>query len=529
MRVLREDTQFRVEGQGISVAWLDTPSNRKVSVIFLRGLRDAEGKRLFTLVELAEIVGSTNRQAGSQHVEDFRECGEDFGAVLTRRRKVDAEVVEAVLGELRQDPLVSEEVLRDRVCARLGREDLLRGNIEAALDQISCRELRRVVGKQVERGEAHYREEQLLRDMLDKVESGGEVKAGLVVDRVACDRALVDPGGIRKLLTPGVALDEISSGLRGICLCMTLYFWGVSLSRLGMWMGVDKTTVLRRMMGLVGELFGGIEEQIVLGIRLGVVYVDEKWLKIRGKWYYWFVVLDAQTEIPLVCYLASTRSRWVCQWLGIWLGKFSGRVKGICHDGLKSYRYLLPWIPHLLCHFHHQQRVLTWIKEHLPHAQERASPKAQMRKLLQTSDKRTVRRRMEKLSQQAEALGIEGWVAKTQEQLDDLIRSVGSRVWPTTTNAIERFFRTFARFYKIRGGFHSVKSANEQLCLFLVVYLFTQRAKDGIAPIERVWSQAAQTPFYRLLNDPFGVRAHPQNVKKMPRMADEDVDDLLAA
>ena len=167
MRVIREDNRFGVEGQGISVSWLDTPSNRKVAVIFLRGLRDAEGKRLFTLVELAGIVGSSNRQAGSQHVEDFRESGEDFGCVLTRRWKVDSEVGDGVLGELRRVPLASEEVLRERVRARLGREDLTRGNIEAALDQISCRELRRVVRKQVERGEAHYREEQLLRDMLD--------------------------------------------------------------------------------------------------------------------------------------------------------------------------------------------------------------------------------------------------------------------------------------------------------------------------------------------------------------------------
>lgn len=282
-------------------------------------------------------------------------------------------------------------------------------------------------------------------------------------------------------------------------------------------------------MGLINELFGTIEEKMVLGERLGIVYVDEKWIKIRGKWQYWFVVLDAKTEIPLVCYLASTRSRWVCKWIGIWLGKFGGKVKAVCHDGLKSYWHLLPEIPHLLCHFHQQQGVLTWFKEHLPQAEGNASAKAQMRKVLQTRDKRTVRRRFEKLEQQAQDLGIGGWIEKTRESLNELIRSVGSRVLPTTTNGIERFFRTFARFYKVRCRFHSVESARDQLCLFLVVYLFTQRAKDGIAPIERIWSQASQTPLYRLLNDPFGVRARLEDVKKMPQMADETVSDLLAA
>jgi hypothetical protein len=294
-------------------------------------MRDGSGKRLFTLEELARIVGSTNRQAASQHVEDFRCCGEDFGAMLLRKRKVAGEVVEAVLGELRKDPLVELEELRQRVSKRMGREDLSCANLEAALDQISCRELRRVVRKELGRGETHYQEEVLLKDMLRKLGSGADVKAGLEVDRFEVDRGLVDPSGIRKLLMPTASLAEIPVGLQGICLCMTLYYWGVSLSRLGMWMGVHKTTVLRQMVGLVNELFGLIEERIIGGVRLGVVYVDEKWLKLRGKWHYWFVALDAQTEVPLVCYLASTRSRWVCQWIGMWLGKFRGKVKAICH------------------------------------------------------------------------------------------------------------------------------------------------------------------------------------------------------
>ena len=66
-----------------SIDWLpDTAENRKVSVVFLRLLEDSNGK-LFTLQQLAEIIGSNNRQAASQHVEDFRDSGQDFkGLVL---------------------------------------------------------------------------------------------------------------------------------------------------------------------------------------------------------------------------------------------------------------------------------------------------------------------------------------------------------------------------------------------------------------------------------------------------------------
>ena len=74
MEVLRYDNRFCVQAQGFSWEWEDTPSNRKVGVIFLLGMRDEDGKRMFTLEELAGIMGSCNRQAASQHVEDFRGC-----------------------------------------------------------------------------------------------------------------------------------------------------------------------------------------------------------------------------------------------------------------------------------------------------------------------------------------------------------------------------------------------------------------------------------------------------------------------
>ena len=82
----------------VSTQWLpDTPSNRHLTVVWFRLLVDEHGKPLFTLQELATIVGSANRQAASQHLEDFRQCGEDMRAFVLRKRKVDAAVVEGVL------------------------------------------------------------------------------------------------------------------------------------------------------------------------------------------------------------------------------------------------------------------------------------------------------------------------------------------------------------------------------------------------------------------------------------------------
>ena len=106
LSIVKEDNRFRVEWQGNSTDWLpETPSNRKVVLVFLSWLRDENGNPVSTFQELSKIVDSEKRQASSCHVEGFRECSCDFLKYLTRKRKIDSEVVEALSQELRETPL----------------------------------------------------------------------------------------------------------------------------------------------------------------------------------------------------------------------------------------------------------------------------------------------------------------------------------------------------------------------------------------------------------------------------------------
>jgi transposase-like protein len=51
-------------------------------------------------------------------------------------------------------------------------------------------------------------------------------------------------------------------------------------------------------------------------VKAAMVSVDEKWLKIRGRWHYWFVVLDVATELPVLAVLLPSRGQWACRWGG---------------------------------------------------------------------------------------------------------------------------------------------------------------------------------------------------------------------
>ncbi len=272
--VIEEDNRFRVEWQDGCVDWLpDTPSNRKSVVVFLRLLCDESGNPLFTFQELSKIVDSEKRQASSGHAERFRECGSDFLAFLTRKRKVDSEIVEAVLQELLHDPLATVEELRQRVNAALGREDLSAANIKVALEQISCQHIRKAVRKQIAHGEAHYKEEYLLEEMINAISGKAVAVSGKAEIQIpeAQGMSISDPTSIRKLITPDVSISSISSSLQWVTFCMVLYYHGVSLSVLGGWLRVHKTTILRWMLGLALALWPLVYKWIVDNVQAKAV------------------------------------------------------------------------------------------------------------------------------------------------------------------------------------------------------------------------------------------------------------------
>ena len=180
----------------------------------------------------------------------------------------------------------------------------------------------------------------------------------------------------------------------------------------------------------------------------------------------------------------------------------------------------MPGAKPVLCRFHHQQGVTHWLKRHFTTQEEIDARKPAMKRVCHTHEKRTVRRRLARLKERAAAWGITPLVSTVEAKLPQRIWSVGSVRLPSTTNAIERFFRAFQRFYTTRGGFHSVLSAKRELLLFLVVYVFTQHATTGQAPIEVIMPEARSMPLYRLINDPFRALQERENVKREVGIAD---------
>jgi hypothetical protein len=188
--------------------------------------------------------------------------------------------------------------------------------------------------------------------------------------------------------------------------------------------------------------------------------------------------------------------------------------------GLPAYASLVPGAKQVWCRFPHQQGVTHWLPQHLRTDAAITMRKPVMKQLLQTPDKRTVRRRLARLRARASELGITAWVSRVEAKLPGLICRVGRVRLPSTTKAIARFFRAFPRFYATRGGFHAVLSAKRELILLLVVYAFTPQATTGHAPIAVMMPEARRMPLYRVINDPFRALQERGHVQEQPIMAD---------
>jgi len=524
LEVEYQDGSIRVKTEEWNFELADTKSNKKSCMVWLRGLRSPKnGKVLYTYQEIAEAFGYSDRRNVNNYWREFEACDKDMLNFLVRKRKVDRTVVEAVGEELKGNLQCSLSHLCTQVNDRLGRSDLTPANIRTALAEVPCTLIRKEVVSQWEAGEFHPKERVILEEAMAALEENLPEKkqralrllSDLNLEAYEFEEDKVVKENHRQavsdLLNPNLSPDRISGSIRLIALMMTLYYWNVPLSRIGIWFGKSKSTVWGWVTGLSVALFTVISELVLVRVKATQIYIDEKWLKIKGRWHYWFVALDSETGLPILGHLMPSQTKWACRWFLVMMKRDGIYPDIIITDGLAGYVSAIGLVfintKHLLCLFHHQQGVTRWIKTHLLPSvspEESEKIKKKMKKVAQTRDPRTAIRRLQRLEKEdsEKGWGIAPWITMVWNKLGRLIPAMRNNKYPRTTNEIERFFRSFQRFYKTRNGFHSVRSARQQLMVFTVIYLFTCQAKSGKAPIERIMPEAKRMPLYQILNDP---------------------------
>jgi hypothetical protein len=321
---------------------------------------------------------------------------------------------------------------------------------------------------------------------------------GGVVQATLFEEQPITQGGLR----------EMWEGRLGWMLwSLLLYGHGISLSVIGKWVGVDKSTVCRWLSQVADWGW-----EWLCGVRVcfsGRVSVDEKWIKIQGVWWYLFAAVDSVSGYPLHISLYPSNRGIYCTLFMLELRRLGYIPKVIITDGwdgyLKAIREVFPHAEHLLCRFHVLKSLLRRLRE-----AGVWDPKVWKlaRKVFHTSDKRTVRRRVARLRLLLQAVGAEGVIEPFLSKLPKVLPSVGSTWRPSTANGVERFFGAFDRLYRVKGPFGDVPSAKKHIRLFMLGYVFEQGAKGQACPLEKAGVDVGKLPLYHLLNRPHVRRLH---------------------
>jgi hypothetical protein len=123
-----------------------------------------------------------------------------------------------------------------------------------------------------------------------------------------------------------------------------------------------------------------------------------------------------------------------------------------------------------------------------------------------------VRRRLAKLQAEAHDSPAQAVVARLLAKLPPLLPAVGSTWRPTTSNAAERFLGALDRFYRSKGPFPSLASAQKHVALFMLGYVFetfsTAAAveRQGRCPLQMAGYKVEAMPLFHLLNRPNPAR-----------------------
>ncbi len=531
--VLEQDQPLRLRlNDQVSLELPDTWANRRSAMIFLRCLRDAEGQPLLTYEGIAEPLGYADRRNVHNYWAEFQACEGDLLAYLCRRKKVDAEVVSCCERIWRAHPLWTPAQVHAEVVRQLPEKGatLSVQNIRTAGQQVGFLGVQQALRRQLAEGQAHYKEEALIEALFALAQTPSEAIAQ-TVEPIPEVLEQVSPGAAAIEEAPPVSektallQEQVLSGestpqalaslwqgpLGGLLLSFVLYYHGVSLGVLGQFWGVHKTTVMRWLAPLAQVNWQAMVQQ---GRRYfsGVVAVDEKWVKIAGVWWYLFAAVDHVSGMPLHVAVFPSNGKLYCRLFLLQLKHIGYQPKVIITDGWDAYvtaiARVFPHAQHLLCRFHALHAAFRRLKAALPEWSVRRAWGAKLRQVFLTADKRTVRRRLEKLHAQAIGTPVAAVIARLIDKLPKLLPAVGSTFRPTTSNAVEQFFAAFDRFYRLKGPFQSKASAEKHLGLFMLGYVFSVRsaeAKDehqGLCPLQQAGYQVGQVPLFHLINRP---------------------------
>jgi len=317
----------------------------------------SKSKRELTFQELSEAFGHKDRQWSNNYYREFEACGEDMLSFLRRENKLEESAFELIEQQILKSPLLPLpehyamfKESHPKIC-------LSKATFRKYVSRIdSCKILTRV-RELLATGEVSPNSRTYLKELLETFELSLSLNQ---------KKELVSlfPEAEPELEVEKEPVDFGLPKTQKYLLAAFLYACGVSLEVLALLFGVSKGSVHNWIYKLCTV---GLENEIICAIRYwsGGISVDEKWVKIKGIWYYVLCAVDAVSGFPLLMRLHGSIDS--LSW-EVFFREFKilyGTPKMIQSDGSRSLLVAkekeFRGVRHQLCKFHKLRNLVRVI------------------------------------------------------------------------------------------------------------------------------------------------------------------------
>ncbi len=320
----------------------------KFLVLFLRCIKDLNGVCLFSFQDISDILGHPGRQwshniyqawenSGSNlmlFMQDNRKVGEDFLALIT-----EFVLAYPLRSILKQHEEFNKAYPEKAICINAFRD---------YVSAIDCSKLITMLRKQLQTGKLNPKDSYFINVLLSQGERISSLQKKYIADLHPDKKDLLSAHS-------GNDIDWKNQNIQKYLLVSFLYIHGVPQQKLAFLFGVSKTSIHN----WVHKILNKDLKHTILNMLTkwsGKICVDEKWIRVAGKWQYVLTAVDSITGIPLLSqrFESCNSASWILFFKEFKL--YYGKPKLIISDGSDSLliglNTVFKGVRHQLCWFH---------------------------------------------------------------------------------------------------------------------------------------------------------------------------------
>ncbi len=452
-------------------------ANRKVLGVLGREIKESDtDKPIFTFQQLADQLGYGDRRDVQNFHRELRQSEWDVPDFLSRKATKHDRLFPMIEAAILEAPLLSPHQHYTSFCEAHPTESLSEDTFRKYANEIDGLKMLKRLHHLVRPGAntlemSRYLSEVLLCDRL----SGAKKK-----EMVEVFPEVVMPSSPEPTQTIDVSRPRMQKKL----LVVVLFACNVSQEVAALLMGVSKSSIHYWISAICTE---DLEWQILREIVCwsGQVSFDEKWVKIKGNWYFVLCAVDSVSGFPLLMALYPTLD--TVSWT-LFFKRFRalyGRPTLIQCDGSQSLaaarEIVFAGVCWQLCKFHKLKNLMKRLRQHISDASQFTRCVQFAKRIFSNasvSSRKYAAKTLQKIAGQDVSEYLEGHILTPWRHL----------TLSLTNNAAERFNRKITKCFSGRYGISSPESAAILLrsLWFKELLLNGQQHLDATSPFRTI-------------------------------------------